>query len=137
MEKLPVPNVGCAQIADPSPHTKSVEATSTDTLSESASGLMSTGTLSESDPEVGGAGSEVVASVNPNCVWGKSTVGIHRDGAGSYPGAESAADAKPSKELPASPSVRTKQKGGTVGGGHFGLTAVPLSKLRNAAGPFL
>ena len=98
---------------------------------------MSTDTLADSDPEVGGVLSKGVASINSSCVWSKSPVGIHRNETGGRPGAKSAADAELSKAPSASPSVKTKPKGGTDGGGHYGFSAVLLCKLRNATGTFL
>ena len=98
---------------------------------------MSTDTLSDSDPEGDGALPTGVASVKSNCAWGKSTFAIRKNENSSYPGTKSAADAKPSKEPFASPSVTTKLRGETNAGGHRGLAAAPLSKLRNATGPFL
>ena len=135
IKKLPLPDSGCATTAATPPTTDSVGVMSSDTLS-GLDGLMPPDALSDSDSEVGRVFSKWVASVNSNCVSNQSPVGTYEHENSSHPGARSAADVRPSEEPPASPSVKTKSKGETHGGNPYGFTAAPMSKLRNATGPF-
>ena len=111
MQKPHRPARVCARTAVPSPDAKSAVVMSTGAPSESVLDLMSIDTLSDSDPAVGGVPSEMVSSVDSNCVWSKSTLGAQENESGSHPGPKCSANAKPSEEPPAFPSVKTKRNG--------------------------